>query len=39
MFSDQLKEAMGDIIDMTNEDVELLLKENVAPGPDIEEVK
>lgn len=38
-FPDKLKEAMGDIIDMANEDVELLLKEHVAPGPDIEEVK
>lgn len=37
-FSDKLKEAMGDIIDMSNEDVEHLLKEHKAPGPDIEEV-
>jgi len=37
-FSNQLKEAMGDIIDMTNEDVEHLLKEQCAPLPDIEEV-
>lgn len=29
---------MGDIIDMANEDVELLLKEHEAPGPNIEEV-
>jgi len=29
---------MGDIIDMSNEDVEHLLKEHKAPGPDIEEV-
>lgn len=29
---------MGEIIDMANEDVEQLLKEHVAPGPDIEEV-
>lgn len=29
---------MGDIIDMANEDVELLLKEHDAPGRDIEEV-
>lgn len=37
-FSDELKEAMGDIIEMSNEDVERLLKEHKAPGPDIEEV-
>jgi hypothetical protein len=37
-FSEKLKESMGDIIDMANEDVEQLLKEHVAPGPDIEEV-
>lgn len=37
-FSEKLKEAMGDIIDMANDDVEQLLKEHVAPGPDIEEV-
>lgn len=29
---------MGDIMDMTNEGVELLLKEHNAPGSDIEEV-
>lgn len=29
---------MEDIIDMENENVELLLKEHEAPGPDIEEV-
>jgi len=29
---------MSDIIDMSNEDVEHLLKEHKAPGPDIEEV-
>lgn len=29
---------MGDIIDMSNEDVEHILKEHKAPGPDIEEV-
>lgn len=37
-FSDQLKEAIGGIIDMANADVEQLLKEHDAPGPDIEEV-
>lgn len=30
---------MGGIIEMSNEDVEILLKEHVVPGPDIEEVK
>jgi len=29
---------MGNIIDMANEDVEKLLSEHSAPGPDIEEV-
>lgn len=30
---------MTDIMDMTNEGVESLLKEHHAPGPDIEEVR
>lgn len=29
---------MSDIMNMTNEGVELLLKEHTAPGSDIEEV-
>lgn len=37
-FSDPLKESMGDIIDMANEDVEHLLKEYGAPESDTEEV-
>lgn len=37
-FSDQLKEAMGNIIDMSNEDVEEILKQHDTSGLDIEEV-
>lgn len=37
-FSDELKEAMGNIIDMSNEDVEHLLKQHETPGSNIEEV-